>query len=149
MLTVYGVYVVHYIHSHLSVERFFMKIILNNASNQPLYQQIKEQIKESIFNNELTEGEQLPSIRVLANDLHVSVLTTKRVYAELEAEGFIVTRVGKGTYVAPTNLELLMESKRHMVETKLTEVCQMARRIGIRTEELHLMLDLILEEENE
>ncbi|KFN04178.1 GntR family transcriptional regulator [Bacillus clarus] len=126
-----------------------MKIILNNASNQPLYQQIKEQIKESIFNNELTEGEQLPSIRVLANDLHVSVLTTKRVYAELEAEGFIVTRVGKGTYVAPTNLELLMESKRHMVETKLTEVCQMARRIGIRTEELHLMLDLILEEENE
>ncbi|PEI33500.1 GntR family transcriptional regulator [Bacillus wiedmannii] len=126
-----------------------MKIILNNASNQPLYQQIKEQIKDSIFNNELTEGEQLPSIRVLANDLHVSMLTTKRVYAELESEGFIVTRVGKGTYVASTNLELLMESKRHMVEVKLTEVCKMARSIGIHNEELYSMLDLILKEKNE
>ncbi|EEM90107.1 MULTISPECIES: GntR family transcriptional regulator [Bacillus] len=124
-----------------------MKIILSNVSNQPLYQQIKEQIKESIFNNELKEGEQLPSIRLLANDLHVSVLTTKRVYAELEAEGFIITRVGKGTYVAPTNLELLMESKRHMVEVKLAEVCQMARSIGIHADDLHSMMDLILEEE--
>lgn len=124
-----------------------MKIILSNVSNQPLYQQIKEQIKESIFNNELKEGEQLPSIRLLANDLHVSVLTTKRVYAELEAEGFIITRVGKGTYVAPTKLELLMESKRHMVEVKLAEVCQMARSIGIHADDLHSMMDLILEEE--
>ena len=78
-----------------------MKIILNNGSDQPLYQQIKDQIKTSIFNNEFKEGEQLPSIRSLANDLNVSVLTTKRVYAELEAEGFIITRVGKGSYVAP------------------------------------------------
>ncbi|MED1612630.1 GntR family transcriptional regulator, partial [Bacillus paranthracis] len=68
-----------------------MKIVLSNVSSLPLYQQIKEQIKESIFNNELKEGEQLPSIRSLANDLHVSVLTTKRVYAELETEGFIIT----------------------------------------------------------
>ncbi|EJP84954.1 GntR family transcriptional regulator [Bacillus cereus] len=126
-----------------------MKIVLNNASNQPLYQQIKEQIKDSIFNNELTEGEQLPSIRVLANDLHVSMLTTKRVYAELESEGFIITRIGKGTYVASTNLELLMEFKRHMVEVKLTEVCKMARGIGINNEELYSMLDLILKEEHE
>ncbi|PFX66511.1 GntR family transcriptional regulator [Bacillus cereus] len=126
-----------------------MKIILSNVSNQPLYQQIKEQIKASIFNNELKEGDQLPSIRSLANDLHVSVLTTKRVYAELEAEGFIITRVGKGTYVAPTNLELLMESKRRMVEVKLAEVCQMARNIGIHADDLHSILDLILEEENE
>ncbi|MGG4267689.1 GntR family transcriptional regulator [Peribacillus simplex] len=126
-----------------------MKIILSNVSNQPLYQQIKEQVKESIFNNELKEGEQLPSIRLLANDLHVSVLTIKRVYTELEAEGFIITRVGKGTYVAPTNLELLMESKRRMVEVKLAEVCQMARSIGIHSDDLHSILDLILEEENE
>lgn len=126
-----------------------MKIILSNVSDQPLYQQIKDQIKTSIFNNELKEGVQLPSIRSLANDLHVSVLTTKRVYAELEAEGFIVTRVGKGSYVAPGNLEMLMESKRHMVEVKLAEVCQMARSLGINTDDLHSMLDLILEEENE
>ncbi|MGG2091707.1 GntR family transcriptional regulator [Bacillus sp. S13(2024)] len=126
-----------------------MKIILNNVSDQPLYQQIKDQIKTSIFNNELKEGAQLPSIRSLANDLHVSVLTTKRVYAELEAEGFIITRVGKGSYVAPENLEMLMESKRHMVEVKLAEVCRMARGLGINTDDLHLMLDLILEEENE
>lgn len=126
-----------------------MKIVLSNVSSMPLYQQIKEQIKESIFNNELKEGEQLPSIRSLANDLHVSVLTTKRVYAELETEGFIIIKVGKGTYVAPTNLELLMESKRRMVEVKLTEVCQMARSIGIHADDLHSILDLILEEENE
>ncbi|MBO1580051.1 GntR family transcriptional regulator [Bacillus sp. XF8] len=126
-----------------------MKIILSSISDQPLYQQIKDQIKTSIFNNELKEGEQLPSIRSLANDLHVSVLTTKRVYAELEAEGFIVTRVGKGSYVAPANLELLLESKRHMVEVKLVEVCQMARNLGIHTDDLHSMLDLILEEEKE
>lgn len=125
-----------------------MKIILSNVSNQPLYQQIKEQIKESIFSNELTEGEQLPSIRSLANDLHVSVLTTKRVYTELEEEGFIITRVGKGTYVAPTNLELLLEAKRRMVEIKLAEVCQMARSIGINANDLHSILDLILEEES-
>ncbi|MBY0596023.1 GntR family transcriptional regulator [Bacillus bingmayongensis] len=126
-----------------------MKIILSSISDQPLYQQIKDQIKTSIFNNELKEGEQLPSIRSLANDLYVSVLTTKRVYAELEAEGFIVTRVGKGSYVAPANLELLLESKRHMVEVKLVEVCQMARNLGIHTDDLHSMLDLILEEEKE
>ncbi|MFD3449546.1 GntR family transcriptional regulator [Microbacteriaceae bacterium 4G12] len=126
-----------------------MKIILSNVSDQPLYQQIKDQIKAAIFNNELQEGAQLPSIRSLANDLHVSVLTTKRVYAELEEEGFIITRVGKGSYVASENLEMLMESKRRMVEIKLAEVCQMARSLGIHTEDLHAMLDLILEEENE
>ncbi|HEK9099604.1 GntR family transcriptional regulator [Bacillus pfraonensis] len=126
-----------------------MKIILSNTVDQPLYQQIKDQIKTSIFSNELKEGEQLPSIRSLANDLHVSVLTTKRVYAELEAEGFIVTRVGKGSYVAPANLEMLLESKRYMVEVKLAEVCQMARSLGISTDDLHSMLDLIFEEETE
>lgn len=126
-----------------------MKIILSNVSDQPLYQQIKDHIKTSIFNNELIEGAQLPSIRSLANDLHVSVLTTKRAYAELEAEGFIITRVGKGSYVASENLEMLMESKLHMVEAKLAEVCQMARSLGVTTDDLHSMLDLILEEENE
>lgn len=124
-----------------------MKIVLTNISDQPLYQQIKEQIKAAIFNEELKEGEQLPSIRSLANDLHVSVLTTKRAYTELETEGFITTRAGKGSYVAPENLELFMESKRRMVEIRLAEVCQTARNLGISKEDLHVMLDLLFEED--
>lgn len=126
-----------------------MKIIIKNASDQPLYQQIKDQIKDAILSNELQEGELLPSIRSLATDLHVSVLTTKRVYAELETEGYIVTKVGKGTYVASENLELLAESKRLMVESKLVEAWTMAQTLGIDKEELYSMMDLLFEEENE
>ncbi|MGJ7921668.1 GntR family transcriptional regulator [Neobacillus sp. LXY-4] len=126
-----------------------MKIIIKNISDQPLYQQIKDQIKNAILRQELKEGEKLPSIRSLANDLHVSVLTTKRVYEELEKEGFIVTQVGKGTFVAPENLDMLSESKRHMLEKKLSEVWQMARTLGIDKQELYLMMDIIFEEEDE
>lgn len=126
-----------------------MKIIIKNTSDQPLYQQIKDQIKEAILSNELAEGELLPSIRTLATDLHVSVLTTKRVYAELESEGYIITKVGKGSYVASENLELLSESKRLMVESKLTEAWNMARILGINKEELYSMMDLLFTEENE
>jgi Predicted transcriptional regulators len=126
-----------------------MRIILKNKSDLPLYQQIEEQIKTAILNGEFKQGEQLPSIRALANDLQVSVLTTKRVYTDLENEGFILSRVGKGSFVAPENLELYLESKRRMVETKLSEVCHLARQLGIKPEELHTMLDLLMEEENE
>lgn len=125
-----------------------MKIIIKNVSDQPLYLQIKEQIKGGILRQELKEGEQLPSIRSLANDLHVSVLTTKRVYDELEKEGFIVSKVGKGSFVAPENLDMLSETKRHMVEKKLEEVWQMAKTLGITKEELSLMMDIIFEEED-
>lgn len=126
-----------------------MKIIIKNVSDQPLYQQIKEQIKGGILRQELKEGEQLPSIRSLANDLHVSVLTTKRVYDELEKEGFIVSKVGKGSFVAPENLDMLSETKRHMLEKKLAEVWKMAKTLGITKEELNLMMDIIFEEEDE
>ena len=88
-----------------------MKIIVSNTSDQPLYQQIKDQIKDEILRGELKEGELLPSIRVLANDLRVSVLTTRRVYDELQSEGFIITKAGKGSFVAPENLELLQRIK--------------------------------------
>lgn len=125
-----------------------MRIILDTVSDQPLYQQIKDQIKTAIFNRELKEGDPLPSIRSLANDLHVSVLTTKRVYTELEAEGFILTKAGKGSYVAPENLERMRESKRNMVEVKLAEVCQMARLLGIPKKDLHSIMDLLFEEED-
>ncbi|GIP34902.1 GntR family transcriptional regulator [Paenibacillus sp. J2TS4] len=125
-----------------------MKIIISNVSDQPLYQQIKEQIKAAILRGELQAGELLPSIRALATDLNVSVLTTRRVFEELEAEGFIITKAGKGSFVAPDNLELLLESKRLMVEAKLIEAWEIAQNLGISRDELFSMMDLIFEEEN-
>lgn len=126
-----------------------MKIIISNVSDPPIYQQIKDQIKDAILYGELKEGEQLPSIRALANDLRVSVLTTRRVYDELESEGFVTSKVGKGSFVATENLELLRESKRHMVEVKLTEAWRTARTLGIAKSELFAMMELLFEEEKE
>ncbi|GIN21210.1 GntR family transcriptional regulator [Siminovitchia fordii] len=126
-----------------------MKIIIKNGTDQPLYQQIKDQIKASILRQELKEGEKLPSIRSLANDLHVSVLTTKRVYDELEKEGFIVTTVGKGSFVASENFELLSESKKRVIEEKLSSVWSIAKTLGISKEEIYLMMDIIFSEEDE
>lgn len=122
------------------------RIIISNVSDPPIYQQVKDQIKDAILRGELNEGELLPSIRALANDLHVSVLTTRRVYDELESEGFITTRPGKGSYVSQGNLELLRESKRHMVEMKLTEAWKSACSLGISKSELYQMMDLLFEE---
>lgn len=126
-----------------------MKIIISNASDPPIYQQIKNQIKNAIIHGELKEGEMLPSIRALANDLHVSVLTTRRVYDELESEGFITTKAGKGSFVAKENFELLLESKRRMVEVKLIEAWETARLLGISKSELYAMMDLLFEEGEE
>ncbi len=126
-----------------------MKIIVSNVSDIPIYQQIEEQIKDAILRGELEEGELLPSIRILANDLHVSVLTTRRVYDELESEGFVVSKVGKGTFVAPQNPELLRESKRCMVEEKLKEAWEIANSFGISKADLYLMMDLIIGEEED
>jgi len=125
-----------------------MKIIISNVSDKPLYQQIKDQIKAAILQRELKEGELLPSIRGLANDLHVSVLTTRRVYDELETEGFITTKIGKGSFVASENLELLQESKRRMVELQLTQAWNTAQSLGISKTELYSMMDLLFVEEN-
>jgi len=137
------------INSYRHREGASMKIIIANVSDKPLYQQIKDQIKDAIFRSELKEGEILPSIRALANDLRVSVLTTRRVYDELQSEGFIITKAGKGSFVASENLELLQESKRHMVEVKLTDVWKTARSLKISKEELYSMMDLLFEEEDE
>lgn len=126
-----------------------MKIIIANVSDTPIYQQIKDQIKDAILRNELKEGELLPSIRTLATDLRVSVLTTRRVYDELESEGFVTSKAGKGTFVASENLELLRESKRHMVEVKLIEAWETARSLGITKNELYAMMDLLIVEEDE
>lgn len=125
-----------------------MKIIISNTSENPIYQQIKDQIKDAILREELVEGDALPSIRSFANDLKVSVLTIRRVYDELEKEGFITSQVGIGTFVSTSNIELLRESKRRLVEKKMLDMIQTAKSLNISKEELNAMMDILYEEEN-
>ena len=125
-----------------------MKIVISNTSENPLYQQIKDQIKDAILREELVEGDALPSIRSFANDLKVSVLTIRRVYDELEKEGFITSQVGIGTFVSTSNIELLRESKRLLVEKKMLDMIQTAKSLNISKEELNAMMDILYEEEN-
>ena len=125
-----------------------MKIVISNTSENPLYQQIQDQIKDAILREELVEGDALPSIRSFANDLKVSVLTIRRVYDELEKEGFITSQVGIGTFVSTSNIELLRESKRRLVEKKMLDMIQTAKSLNISKEELNAMMDILYEEEN-
>ena len=125
-----------------------MKIVISNTSEAPLYQQIKDQIKDAILKGELVEGDALPSIRAFANDLKVSVLTIRRVYDELEQEGFVTSQVGIGTFVSTSNIELLRDSKRRLVEKKMLDMILTAKSLGISTEDLNAMMDILYEEEN-
>ncbi len=125
-----------------------MKIVISNTSDAPLYQQIKDQIKDTILKEELTEGDALPSIRAFANDLKVSVLTIRRVYDELEQEGFITSQVGIGTFVSTSNIELLRDSKRRLVEKKMLDMILTAKSLGISKEDLNAMMEILYEEEN-
>lgn len=124
-----------------------MKILISNVSDKPLYEQIKEQIKDSIFKGEISEGEQLPSIRNFATELKVSVLTIRRVYDELEQEGFITSQVGIGTFISTGNLELLRDSKRRIIEQKMQDLIQTAKMLRISKEELNSMMDILYEED--
>ena len=124
-----------------------MDIIIRNTGDTPIYDQIKSQIKGCILRSELREGEALPSLRLLARDLRVSVITTKRAYEELEREGFITTVPGKGCFVAPRNLELVREEGRRRVEEHLTKAVEAARANGVSREELTQMLGLLWEED--
>ena len=120
-----------------------MEIIISNASDKPIYEQISSQIKDAILNGEMMEGEALPSIRALAGKLHVSVITTKRAYSDLEALGFVETVQGKGSFVAGGNLELLREERLRQVESHLERALVDARAAGITVSELHDMLDVL------
>ena len=111
-----------------------MKILISNTSDTPLYQQIKDQIKDAILKEELVEGDALPSIRAFANDLKVSVLTIRRLYVVLEQEGFFVIHVGIGTFVSTSNLDLLRDSKRRLVEQKMADMIQSAKSLKISKE---------------
>ena len=125
-----------------------MKIVISNTSEAPLYQQIKDQIKDAILKGELVEGDALPSIRAFANDLKVSVLTIRRVYDELEQEGFVTSQVGIGTFVSTSNIELLRDSKRRLVEKKMLDMIQTAKSLGIGKDDLNAMMEILYEEEN-
>ena len=124
-----------------------MKIIISNSSEDPIYEQIIKQIKNQIINGELEEEESLPSIRKLARELGISVITTKRAYEELEKEGFIDTVGGKGSFVAGQNKEFLKEKKMKAVEDKLIEAVAEARMLDIGYKELKEMLSILYKEE--
>ena len=124
-----------------------MKVLISNTSDTPLYQQIKDQITDVILRGELKEGDPLPSIRSFANDLRVSVLTIRRVYDDLEKEGYINSQVGIGTFVSTGNTELLREAKLRLVEQKMQDMIQTARSLGISRQELNDMMDILYEEE--
>ena len=123
-----------------------MKILISNTSDIPLYQQIKDHIKDAILKEELVENDPLPSIRAFANDLKVSVLTIRRVYEELEQEGFVISQVGIGTFVSASNIELLRDSRRRLVEQKMQDMIQTAKALDITKEELNAMMDILYEE---
>ena len=124
-----------------------MELIIRNSTNQPIYEQIYSQIKAQILSGALAPGEALPSIRALAKDLKISVITTKRAYDELEAHGFIYTMAGKGCFVADNNLEILREQRRRELETHLTAALELAKSCGLTRQDLKQMLDLLSEEE--
>lgn len=126
-----------------------MKILISNISNIPLYQQIKDQLKDIIFKGEMSEGDALPSIRNFATDLKVSVLTIRRVYNELEQEGFITSQVGIGTFISAGNLELLRDSKRRIVEQKMQDLILAAKTLKISKDELNAMMDILYEEDEQ
>jgi len=123
-----------------------MNIIISNSSGKPIYDQIVEQMKNMIISGELSEGEQMPSIRSLAKELKISVITTKRAYEELEREGYIVTVPGKGSFVPTLNKELLREARMRIVEEKLWEAVSTAKSIDMTFEELQDMLEILYKE---
>ena len=120
-----------------------MDIILSNTSGKPIYEQITDQVKEQIMSGALPAGDALPSMRLLAKELRISVITTKRAYEELERDGFLENVPGKGCFVAPQNRELLREAQLRKVEEKLSQAVEEARKGAFPLEVLHEILDIL------
>ena len=124
-----------------------MDLIISNSSGAPIYEQICSQIKSRIISGELAEGDALPSMRVLAKELRISVITTKRAYEELERDGFIVSYPGKGSFVAGRNLEFIREEHLRQIEELLGRARALAAQCGLSDDELAEMLRLTCEGE--
>ena len=120
-----------------------MDIILSNSSGKPIYEQIADQVREQILSGALRPGDALPSIRLLAKELRISVITTKRAYEELERDGFLDNVPGKGCFVAPQNRELLREAQLRRVEDVLAQAVDEARKGGFSLSELQELLTLL------
>ena len=124
-----------------------MNIIISNSSDVPIFLQIKNAIKEEIYNGNLQENDSLPSVRVLANDLKISFLTVKRAYDELESEGYIKTIPKKGSFVAPRNFELMREEKLKEIQSLIEEIYDIAKMSHISNDEIEELFRIIFEEE--
>lgn len=125
-----------------------MKLILSNRSGVPIYEQIKTQIREAIFTGQLQEDDVLPSIRQLARDLKISVITTTRAYSDLEDEGFVVNVQGKGCYVLPQNKEMQRENALRKIESGLSDAIAAARAGGIAKDEVFEVLRVLYREDD-
>lgn len=124
-----------------------MNIIISNRDERPIYEQITSQLKKMIISGELKQGQALPSMRALAKDLRISVITTKRAYEELEKDGMIETVTGKGSFVAEQNTQLIKEEKLKNIEERIYDIWEEAKICGITSKELKGMVELICGEE--
>jgi GntR family transcriptional regulator len=143
LLLSYILYIVYLSHSNRGD---FLKIIISNRSGIPIYEQIKEQIKEAIFSGELREDEMLPSMRVLARDLKISVITTTRAYNDLAAEGFVANVQGKGCFVLPRNAELAAENALAKIEDGLAAIIETAKTAGLHKSDIEERLNILWED---
>lgn len=123
-----------------------MRIIINNNSMIPIYEQVVSQIKSNIINGELNEGDILPSVRTLSSDLRISALTVKKAYDFLETEGFVTTVHGKGTFVNAADRQLAYEARRKAVEDDLYKAIQQGYSAGLSREEIREIIDILMEE---
>lgn len=124
-----------------------MNIIISNSSGQPIYDQISSQIKAKIITGELNEGDALPSMRLLAKELRISVITTKRAYEELERDGFITTVTGKGSFVASKNVDFIKEEHLRRIEELMQEITTLSKTCNLNLDELMQMFTLIYDED--
>lgn len=124
-----------------------MNILISNSSNKPIYEQITEQIKSMIMAGQLLEGDALPSMRLLAKELRISVITTKRAYEELERDGFIESVIGKGSFVSRKNMEFIKEEQLRSIESNMEKIVHVAKLCDISLKDLVEMLGLFYEGE--
>lgn len=120
-----------------------LNLIISNSSGQPIYEQIASQIKDKIISGELKEEDPLPSMRMLAKELRISVITTKRAYEELEREGFIISLTGKGSFVAGKNLDFIREEHLRKIDQKMQEIIDLSTGCNLTLEDLQEMLEII------